>query len=609
MRTLEKERNRRGHSEEMPLSRRRPGSHPGRRSPNPAMNRLPFFAGVAAVLVIVLVVVIVLVKKYTPSKEQMELTEYYQVADDEALIVFRDGVYGKRGLYRDGEVYLDYDTVVDRFDNHFYWDSNENLLLYTTPEKVIKVPAESKSYYINKSKDDMSHTIAILQDGAVFISLEFVEKFAPIKSKFYETPNRVCIDDMWDQEFMFTTIAEDTQVRFEPDIKSDILEQITAGTKLTCVDAQEEVNEDFYKVMTEDGVIGYVRSKEAASPVREKLKQPDGLAKKPTYTHITKDYKINMVWHQVLYSEENENLLNQLSNTKGVNTVSPTWFRVESAKGDVSSLASEDYVTRAHNAGVEVWALVSDIAEDGEQVDMQALLSWTSKREHLVNELISAAIKLNLDGLNIDFEKIKSETGPHFIEFLRELSVKCRNNGIILSVDNYVPTEYTAYYDRKSQGEVIDYLVTMAYDEHYAGSETAGSVASIGYVEQAVKNTVSLVDKERVIIGIPFYTRMWYETTVGGEKELSSEAYAMGSAEKLIQDAGAEASWDKETKQNYAEYTGSDGETICKVWLEDTKSIEEKMKVISKEKVAGVAAWKLGLEDANVWDVIQKYNN
>ena len=199
------------------------------------------------------------------------------------------------------------------------------------------------------------------------------------------------------------------------------------------------------------------------------------------------------------------------------------------------------------------------------------------------------------------------ETGPHYIQFLRELSVKCRTNGIVLSVDNYVPASYNAFYDREEQGEIVDYVIIMGYDEHHSRSETAGSVASIGYTREALENTLEEVPAEKIIMGIPFYTRLWREATIDGVTSLSSEALSMASAESVIEQYGAEPVWDEETGQYYIEYE-RDG-AVYKMWQEEERSIEEKMKVIHDAQIAGVAAWRLGYETPEIWNVILRYVN
>lgn len=565
-------------------------------------------AGTAAAIIIVLVVTLIFViRKNTPSKNVMELTEYFALNGNEAMIVFNDGFYEKKALYFDGQVYIDYETVKEKFNNRFYWDNTENLLLYTNAVSVIRTQAGSSDYYVNKSKSSLPYQIVKTQGNEVYIALDYVGRYSNITYNVYEEPVRVVINYEWGNDYLYYTVKDDTQVRAGDSIKSDILKQVKAGERLRYLESNEDINNKFIQVITEDGIIGYVRTKNVDSGQYETLASA---YEEEQYAHITKDYTINMVFHQVFDDSGNDNLLNALDTTKGVTTICPTWYRIADDEGNITSIASEKYVERAHNAGVEVWALVGDVDNE---VDLSKILTVTSKREKLINELISNAIKLNLDGLNIDFEKVSRDNGEDFIQFLRELSVKCRNNGIILSVDNYVPTEYTAYYNRTEQAKVVDYIVVMAYDEHYAGSEEAGSVSSIGFVQGGIDNTIKEVPKEQVIIAIPFYTRLWEETTKeNGTKELNSSAYGMQSARNLLKDYDVNPKWDDTLKQYYAEFkdTNEAGEEVnYKIWLEEEKSVEAKMKAVSDAETAGVAEWKLGIESDSVWDIILKYVN
>lgn len=564
--------------------------------------------GTALVVIIALAVTLaVIIRKNTPSKEVMELSQYYGLGENEAQIIFRDGFYEKRALFLDGHVYVDFNTVKEKFNHRFYWDNTENLLLYTTSVSLIKTQTGSNDYYVNKSKTSLPYQIVKTQGNEVYVALDYVELFSNIKFQVYQEPARVVIDYEWGKDYLYYTVKKKTQVRLADNIKSPILAQVNEGDRLIYMEPIDGESRKFVRVMTQDGIIGFVRVKRVDEGNYETL---DSDYQEEQYTHITKDYTVNMVFHQVFDNSGYDELLNLLDATKGVTTVCPTWFTLADTEGNIDSLASEKYVERAHNSGVEVWALVGDVEKE---VDLSKLLTVTSKREKLINELVSNAIKLNLDGINIDFEKVPHDNGEDFVQFLRELSVKCRNNGIVLSVDNYVPTEYTAHYDRKEQGNVVDYIVVMAYDEHYSGSEEAGSVSSIGWVQKGIEDTVKDVPKEQVIAAIPFYTRIWEETTSGnGTTELSSSAYGMRAAMNIMTENEAKLKWDDTLKQNYAEYkaTNDAGEQVLyRAWLEDDKSIEAKMQEISRSEIAGVAEWKLGIESPSVWDIIIKYVN
>ncbi len=554
-----------------------------------------------AILTLAIGIGIAVIKKLTPSDEVMLLTEYYQVEDTEVMIILQDEIYDKSGIMSDGTVYIDYDTVVNEFNNRFYWDQNENILTYTTPTEIIQAEAVDNKYSITKSmiktEAVSEYPILKLYADKVYIALDFVEKYSDLAYRFYVEPNRVVIDYKWG-EYLFTEVIKATQLRADADIKSPVLVQLPLGEELIYAIKEEAPKKGFAKVMTNDGVIGYVREKN----VKESYyKEISSTFIPPVYTAQSRPDKINLVFHQIFNMESGGKLEELISNTKGVNVVSPTWFSINDVSGTMASLASQDYVDKAKALGLEVWALIDDF---NPEVDMYELLSYTSRRESLSNELVEAAIQYKINGINIDFEKIPSKAGEHFIQFLRELSVKCRNNGIVLSVDNYVPAPYNKFYNRKEQGEIVDYIIVMAYDEYYSGSDVAGPVASIGFVKDAIRNTLEEVPSEKTIIAVPFYSRLWKETADG---EVTSESLSMTPASNVFTDNGIEASWNETYGTNYGEFEKDDA--LYKIWLEDAKSVEEKMKTIYEANVAGIGAWKLGLEKEEIWNIIIRYLN
>ena len=553
----------------------------------------------AVMLLIVIILGAALVKKLTPSDEVMLLADYYPLEDTEVLVILQDQISEEKGMLLDGKVYLDYETVIQEFNHRFYWDHNENILTYTTPDEILQAEAGSNQYSVTKStiktNANTEYPIVKVFADQVYISIDFVAKYSDLDYQYYPDPNRVIINYKWG-DYLFTDVSKNTQLRKDASIKSPILAELPAGTSLMCVNMEEVPKKGFSKVMTKEGIIGYVKNKHIKESYYKTLSSD---FKEPEYTSQTRPEKINLVFHQVFNKDAVSNLEALVKPAKGLDVIVPTWFSVNDVSGTISSIATEEYVKKANDLGLEVWGLVDDFNTD---VSMHELLSYTSRRETLSNTLVEAALKYKLNGINIDFEKISSDTGIHFIQFLRELSVKCRNNGIVLSVDNYVPMPYTAYYDREEQGKIVDYVITMAYDEYHAGSEVAGPVASIGFVKDAVKNTLAEVPKEKTIIAIPFYTRLWKETADG---EVSSESFSMTPAENILKENEAEPVWDEAYGSYYAEYE-KDG-TVYRMWQEEDKSIEEKLKVIYDADVAGIAAWKLGLEKESTWNVITRY--
>lgn len=576
---------------------------------------VPFLAvGVLIIVVILFMVLSSIIEKYTPTNDMQDLSEYYQMSsDDEVAIILNHEVLDSHGKIIDGNVYLDFNTVRDKINSRFYWDANENKLLYTTANDLISVDAESTSYYVTKESRSLDHVIVKADASTAYIAIDFVKLYSDFSYEIYDSPNRVTITNQWGS-YTVASVKKHTEIRYQGGIKSPILTDAAKGIELTIL----EPDETWTKVATTDGIIGYIKSKSLGN-TSEKTLTSDFAAEE--FTHIKKDFKINMGWHQVTNTSANANISSVLQNTKGINVISPTWFYLNDNNGNIASLASSDYVNYCHQNGVEVWALVSNL--ENKDVNTTEVLSYTSKRENLINNLISAAIQYNFDGINVDFESLSAEAGDSYIQFIRELSLKCANNGIVLSVDNYVPTSYTAFYNRAEQAVFADYIVIMAYDEYYSGSETAGPVASIGFVKEGVENTLKEVPADQIILGMPFYSRVWMEKPIVGETEDSTESDApadsyalynlesyatnMTEVQNLININAAEPVWLEEAGQYYTEYQ-SEG-ALCKIWIENAVSLEEKLKVMQTNNLAGGAFWKLGLEEASVWDTIIKYIN
>ena len=580
---------------------------------------IPVLAAISLIIVVLFFMLLgKMIEKYTPSKERQELSDYYEMSSEEDVgIIFNNEVLEVHGKMIDGHVYIDYNTVHDRINSRFYWDANENKLLYTTANDLIMANAESTDYYITKEVRSLDHSVVKVDANTAYVAIDFVKLYSDFAYEIYDSPNRVVITNQWG-DTTIATAKKTTELRYQGGIKSLILTDVEKGTELTVL----EPDKTWTKVATADGIIGYVKSK-TLSDTSTKPLASDYIPEE--FTHLKKDFAINLGWHQVTNQAANSKISTILQSTKGLNVISPTWFYLSDTNGNIGSLASSDYVNYCHQSGIEVWALVSNFGAKDQGLENPSLtevLTYTSRRENLVNNLISAAIQYNLDGINVDFESVDPVVGDAYIQFIRELSLKCANNGIVLSVDNYSPTEYTAFYNRAEQAVFADYVILMAYDEHYSGSEEAGSVASIGFVSEGIANTLKEVPADQLILGMPFYTRVWSETPITedgaqantGEAidsytlfELDCYSSGMKEVQNLISANGAVPVWSDECKQYYVEYIN--GGVTYKIWVEDATSLEEKLKVLQANQLAGGAFWKLGLENSTVWDTIIKYIN
>lgn len=553
---------------------------------------IPVLIAVFLILVIGIAVgVTKVMEKYSYSEETMNLSEYFQVSgENEVAILLGDEIIEEKAILQNGEYYLPLTFVQSKLNSRFYYSQNDNLLLYTTPTDLYEILPDSTSYIISGQENSYSKVIFIMKEQP-YVSAGFLSVYANFLMESFQAPNRLQIY-VEDQSHQTAICKKQTNIRYQGGIKSDILASVEKGQKLFILEEMET----WSKVKSEDGIIGYVENKRIDKQADEMISVPITFSQ-PQYTSIQRDYKINLAWHQVTNEVANSGIDELLANTKAVNTVSPTWFFLNDNYGNFTSIASQEYVNNMHGRGIEVWALIDNFTND---VDIAQILGSLANRKNLIQNLIQTVQAYQIDGINIDFEQVPAEAGGDYVQFLRELSIACRANQIVLSVDNYVPTGYTAHYDRKEQGTVVDYVIIMGYDEHYSGSPEAGSVASLDYVRQGIENTVSVVPSEKVINAIPFYTRLW--KLADG---VTSEALSMGAAENYLSQNGVTTTWDEMTCQNYATWQ-ADGATY-QIWLEDLESINAKLNVMSMYALGGIAEWKLGLEKPEVWDSIAAY--
>lgn len=531
---------------------------------------------VLVILVAILGIVTHVVMKYIPSSEKMDLNEYYgEMADGEIALVIGTEKMEERGLVDGDRVYLPLDVVNTYLNQRYYWDSANQQILYATPSELTSASASSEAGDKVWVKDDK-----------VYLNLTYVQEFTDLDAYITKDPYRIAIQYKF-KNVKTVTVKKNTSIRYRGGIKSAILTSVKKGTKLRLIEEME----NWDQVATDDGYIGYIDKKKVAEAEKTKFERS---FKKEEYSYLTMDSKVNMVWHQVTSTDANAYFADATANMTGVNVISPTWFYLTDTSGNIASIASADYVSQAHEKGLQVWGLIDNFTQE---VSTTETLSSTAARQNIISQLIQAAQDVGMDGINVDFESLSEDVGTHFLEFLRELSIECHKNNLVLSVDNPVPEDFTSHYDRAEQGRVVDYVIIMGYDEHYVGSE-AGSVASLPWVEQGIQDTLKEVPAKRVINAIPFYTRLW--RTTGGN--VTSEAIGMDQAQQTIAENNVETYWDKTTSQNYGKYD-IDNSTY-QIWLEDAQSVAEKVKLVSKYDLAGVSAWKLGFENNGIWQVI-----
>ena len=530
------------------------------------------------------------VKKYMPTKERADLNSYFSVSGDNVELYLnhekvKDGEQLTIGRMRDGEVYLPYGFVVKKLNIRFYYDDVEKNLRYALPEELL--------LFTDGEKGEDGKADFFTDGKSIFISLSLIEKHTALLSRNYTDAEhkRVFLEN----EFTPATVAslkKKEAVRLQGGVKSPILTDLEEGAKVIILEKMEK----WSKVETEDGFIGYLRNSRLNKETSEE--RSSGF-KAPEYSHknLGEGVKPVLAFHQISNAEANKGLQSLLTNATGVNILAPTWYAIKDNEGNLRSYGDAAYVALSHSTGRKVFATLNNF--DAGKIDLKSLLSSGTKRSKLIEALIKDMQEKGIDGINVDIELLPEKAARDYLEFMRELSIACRKNGLYLSVDCYVPFNYNAYYNIQELGTICDYVVIMCYDEHYAGSEEAGSVSSLSYVSRGIEETAAVMDKDRIIIALPFYTRVWITDQSG---KLRSEALSIKAAAAWIQEKNVSLEWLSDIGQNYGSI--QDGNEKKEIWMEDEKSMKEKMKLLKENGIQGVAAWKLGQEPEGFWSIL-----
>lgn len=488
--------------------------------------------------------------------------------------------------FENGEIYLPFDLVKEYIDGNIYRSEEKDRIIITTADSVIRMRSENNQAYVNGNPMELNMPVY----DADFLPASVLEQFYPVKL-YYSSENDTVTMTKTDIHLLRGVIKKKTRLKYEPGKGSLNVTKLKKGTVVTAL----EQGEEYTLVSTDSGLCGYVETKKIGDigTVAAEMEAPE-----PKQLWKCTDGKANIVFDQITNASANANA-ERMPLKDGVDVICTTWFSFENTSGDIRNLADRAYVDRAHAKGIKVWGLITD---NFDGAISHSVLSDADTREHVIQQLLAYTSLYNLDGINIDFESVPADDGELFVQFIRELAPMLHNEGVTLSADFFVPKPWTYHYNRGKCAEVLDYAIVMGYDQHYGGSETAGSNAEIGWSREAITETVAQgVPKEKLILGIPFYTRVW--TINNSTGELSQKAMGMESARSFIEDKGGNVAFDEKSGQNYGEAT--DGELTYKCWLEDRDSVKGRLELVKEYDVAGVAAWKNGMETEDIWGILK----
>ena len=489
------------------------------------------------------------------------------------------------------QFYIPVGLIKKHIDKHIFCDKKQNKIVITDGNRVIKLKLNDFNYTVNGNETRQLNFDMKKIGDRFYLPVDFVKKIYDLEIDYQKKYNLFKID-FKDRDYFKGEIKKNDCMRYEADKKSFKAQKILKGEKVKIYDEQN----NYLKIKLKSGLLGYVKKENVIN--KQKV-----YGQKKLSREIKKRPKIKMVWDGIYNQTANYYALKKKFDS-GFNVISPTWFSFDKKKlnGELTNLVDINYIKMAHKYGIKVCPSLSD------ELDYKTnheIITDGTKREFIIEQIINFVDEYDLDGINIDFEGVKKNDIDFYIEFLRELAPLLKKRNLILIVDVFVPDAWSMYYNRKEIAETADYICVMAYDEYNLNSDEPGPVASYDFVLNGIKNTLKEVSKDKIIIGLPFYTRIWHTKN----NKFKIENVSMQVGFDFFKKRNVEFKWLDDKKYFYCEYEDMEQNIIYKSWLEDENSIEEKLKLVKKFDLAGISGWKRGFEKKIIWELVNKYIN
>lgn len=545
-----------------------------------------------------------IIDKYMPNFKHISIQEAFPEWSNNGIMIILEDTPIKSdnpAIQENEEIYLPVEFIKDYIDKYIFWESDSQKLTMTTENKVIKMKTDDLTAYVNNNILTLDLPIELKNNTAYMPKTLLKSLYDNIDINYMLESNIVKVD-FTDRAKSSAYISKKTSMRVEDNIKSPILKKLKKGEEVTVYEQQDK----WVKVRTQSGIVGYVSAKHVSNiqsiPIKEKIIESVGETWKPN------NGKINLVWDLVTNVESSVNP-SRLKVEKGLDVMSPTWFEIADEKGNIKNIANKVYVDWAHSHGYKVWALFGNKFEGIFDSEMtHKVLTNSEARENMIKQLLALTAMYDLDGINIDIENMKQQDSDYYLQFIREITPFLRQQGVIVSVDVTVPENFSQYYQRDEVAKIVDYMIIMAYDEHWATSPKSGSVASLSWVKRGIENSLNEpIPAQKLILGIPYYCRLWIETPNekgGVDIKRPVPTYGMDGAQKLLNNEKVTPTWDEEAGQYYAEYQKEN--STYKIWIEDERSIEEKLKLVNQYDLAGIGGWQRMFTSDEVWNTLYK---
>jgi len=547
---------------------------------------------------------------FSPSFEFIDYREQLNIAPDQVVVVLHDQRLDMSGMpapvMNNDDIYFSLEFIEAHIDEYIFWDSNAQILTITKPDRVQRLSPEQPNFYEMGNPVAAEGSITLFENRP-FVPTKLLMQLYHVSFEHIVETNTVIFSYLEDSRDRAIIIDESAVLKFTPDRRSAFSYQLSIHEE---VDVFDEPNDDYTRVRVDNGLLGFVLTDHLVNVDSFEGIPVPPLAEAPPLP-VIEGRRINMVWDDINYYEHNYFEWRRVPHD-GLDVISPTWFKFNlDFSGDLISIASIDYVNWAHEQGYQVWALIDDFSPVREVFSEEIstnILPDTNKRQHVIDQLMNFIEIYNLDGINVDFEYIQPDVAPHYVQFFRELSPYMRAAGKVLSVCMWnpnMPYYWSQFYNRPELSKVVDFIAVMAYDEFQ--SDVAGPNASMEFVRSGILQTLEEVPHYQIILGIPTYVRVWTVQTIDGVEVHSNRALGLDYAMSIFTQNNAEFTWLPNHGLYFAEYT--EGDLLHKAWFEERRSLEEKLIMMEYLDLAGVAAWRRGLESDFVWELLMEYTS
>ncbi|MDO5040909.1 MAG: glycosyl hydrolase family 18 protein [Peptoniphilus sp.] len=486
----------------------------------------------------------------------------------------------------DGMYFLSFDYIKEHLDEDAYYDENEKTVILVNDAGTKRIKLDSTEYDLNGQKLELRQP-ATEEKGEIFLPIESFIYDYPVSLRFVNDKNLLLLDFEDVEYAKGISTGDGLNMREKDSVKSPIVSILKDKEE---VYVYGEIG-DFYKVRQINGYMGYIQKDLLEVYFPENRFETEKNEKKEAVEPL------NLTWDYT-YGVQSDESVENIKNIQGLDVVCPTWFSISDTDGNITDRGNYAYVNAYANLGIDVWGYLDNSFDP--QITHDVLMS-SSKRAKVINKTFNLVKRYNLKGINVDFEHVNIEDRDLITQFVRELAGVFKTEGLIVSVDVTPQISGDVQkepYDRKELAKICDYVMVMAYDQHWATSDKAGSVAEYTWVEGNVNNLFRSIPADKFILCVPFYSRLWEES--GGN--LTSSAISMGRVREIISSKGLTPTWDDEIKQSYVEY--SENGKNYKMWIENANSIEWKAKLVNKYNLRGIASWQKGFETSDVWKVI-----